>query len=316
MNDPWAEISQGNGKRVNADGKFDFFWVNFADDEPGLILRLPHGDAEIAPLPKLRNIDLSYQNIQGTVLALRLKDTAQREVFAALCENVVSSAEDADSFNAAHARAVRRTKRWHYLLQGGRSKGLSPEEQRGLVGELQVLRDIATTASAATAVEAWRGPLGSSKDFEFPEICIEVKARRGAAKPFISISSADQLADVSGARLFLQVFDVDSAIKPEGMNLHDHVKATASTLEDDQSAFEAWLELLDAAGYDGDDDYDHRRWVVGEHRSFEVRDGFPRIDLPLHEGIDRVSYAISLPACEEFRNEINLMTILTESIVS
>lgn len=316
MNDPWAEILTGNGKRVNADGKFDFFWVNFSDDEPGLVLRLPEDNEEQLPLPKLRNIGLSYQHIHGRTLALRLKDNAHREVFAELCQDVISAAEDADTLNMAHARAIRRTKRWHYLLQGGRTKGLTSEEQRGLVGELQFLRQIIEVTSPATAVEAWRGPLGSSKDFEFPEVCVEVKARRGAAKPFVSISSCDQLSDVLGSRVFLKVFNVNSAIKPEGMNLHDHISATSTLLENHPETLDAWYELIYAAGYDEDDDYDQLRWIIGAQQEFEILAGFPRIEVPVHEGVDKVRYTVSLQSCEPYRCKEDLLCCIVKGITN
>lgn len=314
MRDPWNGLAAGNGKRVNADGKFNFFWVKFDRDELGLILKLPNDIDEISPLPKLRNIDVSYIKTSGVSLALRLKDNSQREVFEALCLNVVSSAEDAETLEAGHARFVRRTRRWHYLLQGGRAKGLSTEEQRGLVGELHFLRQLVRAIGSASAIEAWKGPLGSSKDFEFPKVCVEVKARRGAAKPFVSISSADQLTDVSGASLFLKVCDVASAIKPEGFNLHDHVTETLSLFEDDESALEVLQNLIDATGYDEVDDYADRRWLVGVEREFQVVEGFPRLPSPLPDGVDKVSYAISLAACDRYKFEGDLIEEIVESL--
>lgn len=314
MSDPWVGISVGDGKRVNAGGNYDFFWVNFADDEPGLILKLPDDVEEISPLPRLRNIDVSYRIMNSKVFALRLRDSAQREVFEALCRNVVSSAETADTLDAALSRSIRRTRRWHFLLKGGSTQGLSVEEQRGLVGELAFLRQLVDAIGPASSIEAWRGPEGSAKDFEFPNLCIEVKARRGAAKPHVSISSADQLADVIGARLFLRVVDVDSAIKPEGMNLHDHVERTAMLFEEDDQAFDTWQDLIDAAGYDDDNEYASRRWVLGAERTFEVVEGFPRISTPVPEGVDRVKYSLSLDACAEFNLENELLDIIVEGL--
>ena len=103
---------------------------------------------------------------------------------------------------AALSMTLQRTKRWHYLLQGGKTGGLTVEEQRGLVGELAFLRDLVTELGPRTAIEAWTGPSGSAKDFELINSCIEVKGHRAAANPSISISSENQLADVEGARVF------------------------------------------------------------------------------------------------------------------
>ena len=43
--------------------------------------------------------------------------------------------------------------------------------------------------SVGTAIEAWTGPTGASKDFELIGTCVEVKTQRVAAKPFVAISS-------------------------------------------------------------------------------------------------------------------------------
>ena len=77
-----------------------------------------------------------------------------------------------------------RTWRWHHLLRGGGSTlCYRLEEQKGLLGELLVLERpfCCLTSGASTAVAAWRGPLGSPKDFEIGRVAIEVKARRGGA---------------------------------------------------------------------------------------------------------------------------------------
>ena len=300
MSDPWEGIVIGNGKRVDANGKYDFFWVNFGLDEPGLVLNLPENTEEKLPLPKLRNIEVSYRTITSRVFSLQLRDNSQRDVFEALCRNVVEAAESADTLEAALTRAIRRTRRWHFLLKGGQSQGLTVEEQRGLVGELAVVRELAKEIGAASAIEAWKGPEGSAKDFEFPNTCIEVKARRGAAKPHVSISSADQLADVENTRVFLRVFDVDSAIKPDGKNLHDHVRETALLFEEDDQAYEAWEDLIDATGYNEKEEYESRRWILGADHCFEVVEGFPRISMPVPEGVNNITYSLSLDACAEF----------------
>ena len=115
---------------------------------------------------------------------------------------------------------------------------MSLEEQRGLIGELSCLRELIADLGMGTAIEAWTGPSGSVKDFELIGSCIEVKTRKVTARPFISISSADQLSDVEGCRLFLQVVNVASAVIPDGMSLHDYAQMTAKLFENSETAYE------------------------------------------------------------------------------
>lgn len=304
IEDPWKGLSPGNinAKRVNQSGRYDFFWIVSEHEEPGLVLRLPTDIEEVKPLPKMRNIDLAYRDVGGgRVLAVLLRDTEQRELFSALCHDIVGAGEEASGIQDALQRSVRRTLRWHHLLRGGRSDLLTLEEQRGLLGELQFLGRLIELLNPRAAIEGWKGPTGSSKDFELDGCLVEVKARRGAAKPFVQISSEDQLADVDGCRLFLVVSSVDAAVKPNGLTLTDHVlaldKLFAAT---DAEAYQLWEEAILASGFAFEDDYSDRRWTIGKSVQFEVGPGFPRIAVPVPAGVSGVRYSIGLDACSPF----------------
>ena len=310
ISDVWTDLTPGNGKRVNAEGKFDFFWATLEGTCPSLVLFLPEGIEEVASLPKLNHIEVGFRDFSKRAFVLRLLDEAQRELFLTLCLNVVEAAEGADSLSNALYRAIHRTRRWHFFLKSGSSRGLSIEEQRGLVGELAFLDELCDVVGPAAAIEAWKGPEGSSKDFEFPHCCIEVKARRGAAKPFVRISSEDQLSDVDGGNLFLKVYNVDSAILPDGENLHGHVAKLSLRFEESDQAYDQWEDLIAATGYALEDDYADRRWVVGTAKTFTVIEGFPRVVAPLREGVGDLVYTIAHESCMPF-----LTTVETKKLI-
>jgi len=301
---PWEGLSHGgvDARRVDPSARHDYFWVVGADSEPGLLLRLSEETEQVKPLPKMKSLELVYREVGGgRVLLLLLKDGEQRELFANLCRDIVRAGEEAISNQDALQRSVKRTLRWYHLLRGGRSDLLSLEEQRGLLGELQFLIRLIELIGARAAIEAWKGPFGAAKDFELDGCLIEVKARRGAAKPFVQISSEDQLADVDGSRLFLVVSPVDAAVKPNGQTLTDHVVILEKTFAAaDPEAYQLWEEAIAAAGFDFDDDYTDRRWAVGKHLEFEVQGDFPRIVTPVPTGVSGVRYSISLDACAPY----------------
>jgi hypothetical protein len=303
--DPWRGLSAGSidARRVSGEGKHDFFWVTSPSSEPGLLLRLPNGIEEPASLPKLRNLEIAIRDINGgRALVVLLKDSDQRELFASLCRDVVNAAEVATATQDAVTRAVRRLLRWHHLLRGGRSDMLSVEEQRGLIGELHFLERLVTLIGPQAAIEAWRGPFGASKDFELDGLLVEVKARRGAAKPYVQISSEDQLADVAGTSLFLCVSPVDAVIKPEGLTLNDHVRRIEKIfIEADADSLVLWDEAIQASGFGPQDDYSDRCWKVGDTWDHRVEGDFPRIVPPLKAGVGGVRYSISLVACSPYR---------------
>lgn len=307
VSDPWAALlpDSVDARRVDPDGKHDFFWIISGRAEPGLLLRIAPGVVEPKPLPKLRNLELKFQDVAGgRALVLLLKDADQRELFHSLCLDILRAGEPAADNADVLNRAVRRAMRWHHLLRGGRSDLLSIEEQRGLLGELQFLSRLAALVGAFPAVEAWKGPSGSSKDFELDRCLVEVKARRGAAKPFVQISSEDQLSDVDECSLYLVVSAVDAAVKPDGKSLTDHVleleKLYAAA---EPEAYRLWEQALIDSGFEFDDDYSDRRWTLGKTSEFEVTGNFPRITTPLKPGVSSVRYSIALDGCAPFQIE-------------
>ena len=311
--EPWKQLAPGDARRVSSKGKFDFFWVVLEGGMPGLMLRVPSFPEPAPRLPRLKNLVLSFRTVEGGgAFVIGLKERSQAEIFETLCLDVVSAGEAAESRDDALSRAIQRTRRWHHLLRGGRSDGLSVEEQRGLVGELAFLRELATELEPGAAIESWKGPTGSAKDFEFIGACVEIKTLRSAAKPHVTISSEDQLADVEGSRVFLTVTNVASAVSPEGLSLHDHVRMTAELFEVADDAFDAWEEAMYSTGYDPENDYDGRRWQLGSSTVFEVIEGFPRVSTPLPSGVEHVRYTLALDACAPFTLDGNLLDIIRE----
>ena len=311
--DPWEKLGPNDARRVDSAGRFDFFWVVVEAGMLGLMLRLSSFPQPVPRLPKLKNLVAAFRPaVGGSAFVLGLKERSQLAIFETLCRDVVAAGEAGEDRDDALARAIQRTRRWHHLLRGGRTGGLSVEEQRGLVGELAFLRELVFGFGSETAIEAWTGPTGSAKDFELIGSCIEVKARRVAAKPIVAISSEDQLADVEGSRLFLQINNVASAVLPEGQSLHDHVRMTAELFEGGGYAFEAWEDALYSTGYDPENNYDERRWMLGVATNYEVVKQFPRIASPLVAGVVNVRYALSLDACEPFKLEADLIETIRE----
>ncbi|MDB6453635.1 PD-(D/E)XK motif protein [Falsirhodobacter sp. 20TX0035] len=122
-------------------------------------------------------------------------------------------------------------------------------------------------ALCAAELEAL-GPLFHNvKDCELPGVLVEVKARRGAAHPKITISSEAQLSPVDGFKFFLRVIDVDTALASTGQTLADHVDPTAALFAEDPEALDLREERPAATGYDLDDIDERRTWRTGRSRT-------------------------------------------------
>ena len=312
--DPWEEIDPPSiagsvaARRVDANLPWDFFWARGVDGRVLLTLRHSTSSAPTVQLPRLREIEVTLappDESDTQFLVLKLLDSNQRNIFQILCEDIISAAIQSESESGAVSAALSRTWRWHHLLRGGRGTLLSPEEQKGLLGELFVLeRLLLPRMDASSAVTAWRGPLGAPKDFEVARVAIEAKARRGGATPSLSITSESQLDESGVDSLFLHVVELDEAPMDgqQGVTLHDVAERIRGRLHSLDPGSTGILEArLSAAGYRMEDDYSSHRWLEGATRIYLVSGDFPRITSDeIRSGVSNVRYSVSLADCEPF----------------
>lgn len=304
---PWSGLQAGklDTRRVRASAKWNWFWAVLPRADVSLLLKLSKLPEPTPELPRLKNLEIRFQTLPGgPILYIRLKDNAQLELFETLCRDVMEAGELAETEAEALDRAIGRTFRWHYLLRGGKHETLSDEAQKGLIGEIEVLKLLITTLGVTPALTAWTGPSGAPKDFELKADCIEVKARRGASQPFVKITSEYQLTDVPDRRLWLGVLAVDKVHAPHGRTLTEYVADVTAHLEKTEPyAITNWNLHLANAGFDTAHDYSAWRWIVSQPEFHVVSAGFPRIVSPVAEGVSNVTYAIALSACVPFQTD-------------
>lgn len=313
----WSGLEAGSTdtRRVDASARWNWFWAVMPRADVALVLQLTDLPKPMPDLPKLRSLEVRFQTLLGgPILYIRLKDSSQLELFETLCRDVIAAGELAETEAEALERAIGRTFRWHYLLRGGKLEVLPEEVQKGLIGEIEVLKLLMADIGSKPAMMAWTGPSGAPKDFELKAHCIEIKARRGASQPFVKITSEHQLADVPDRHLWLGVLAVDKVQTPHGRTLTEYINEVTEFLErTEPSAIMDWDLHLGDAGYDPLHDYSAWHWIVSAPEFYIVAEGFPRIADPIPLGVSGVTYAIALSACTPFRMEWgNLQSRLTE----
>jgi len=316
-NDPWKDLKPPNAadainaKRVDVNIPWDFFWARSVDHKCLLVLRHSEKSSPRSRLPKLKGVDVfesEYGPGGDRMLVLKLADSAHRDIFHRLCKDIVESVSRAASEIEAVEVTLARTWRWHHLLRGGSDLRLTPEEQKGLIGELLFLeRYLLEEIQTLDAVSSWCGPLDSPKDFEVGRVSIEAKARRGASKPYISINSEYQLDNSGTDHLFLFVVELDKspANTKEGFNLNDVSTRVRNKIESlDSGVLNRYEDLLAARGFRWEDDYSDYYWAEGLNHLYQVTDDFPRITASkLQSGVLNVKYSILLTECEPFITE-------------
>jgi Putative PD-(D/E)XK family member, (DUF4420) len=314
MSDPWEDLEPPsvanaiNARRVDAECPWGFFWARSIDDRCLFVVQHDPESAPTTRLPRLQGIEVSESDGPdgvGRVLVFKLHESVHRELFHRLCLDVLSCAARAETEKEMVHIALARTWRWHHLLRGGGDQRLTPEEQKGLIGELLLIeRHLLHVLSAGDAVTAWVGPLGAPKDFQIGQICIEVKTRRGGAAPSVKVSSESQLDEVGLVALFLFVTDLDRAPvdSGDGLTLTDVALRVRAAIEQlDAGAIESFESALVAAGFRWTDDYSDTQWLEGAVRIYRIAAGFPRLAASqIPAGVSTVKYAVSLVECDPF----------------
>ena len=99
--DPWAEIDRPSiadsvsARRVDANLPWDFFWARGVDGRVLFTLRHATGSAPTTRLPKLSDIEVTISppdESDTQLLALKLLDSHQRDIFQTLCLDIISAA--------------------------------------------------------------------------------------------------------------------------------------------------------------------------------------------------------------------------------
>lgn len=245
----------------------------------------------------LRNGDTAGQQR----LVLTLSRHIDSDLFLGLCETLIGSLNNVADPATALAVTLAHLRRWKAFLAGRNARLLSPEEVRGLVGELHVLRKLyQITLPQGAAVDAWCGPDDSHQDFIFGNRAIEVKSLSGRERSTVRISSENQLESLVDELFLLtqRLSDVPDA--EQALSLNGVVALIESELVDAET-IEQFAGKMAGMGYAPLAEYDEPRFVVGGVQGYRVTEGFPRlIRSEVPQGITRVSYDIMLESIASF----------------
>ncbi len=310
MTNPWSVIekpaSDLNVRLVDDQHPLKLFWG--VDSRSRYVLAYDaaaSGLPQKKSLPNLSGIDL-YIAPSGSrgKLVLVLQENSNWEIFYALCSDLVRATAAATDETAGSSIILRRLERWQDLLRRSRPGILSPDEIKGLMGELLFLKNVvAAVFGYDTAVGAWRGPEGAPQDFAINETAVEVKCQSGGSKPVVRITSAEQLSPQLPSG-YLVVYTLASqprdAVGSLSLNsVAAEIRAALSSAS--ATSRERFEDLLYQAGYVTCEEYDDYRFSVVAVKSYQLVDGFPRIvSSTLIPGVEFVSYSVRLDACAGF----------------
>lgn len=166
---------------------------------------------------------------------------------------------------------------WQDFMERDREYVLGRDAEIGLLGELLVLRDLLLMGMpAASAVDAWKGPLNGLQDFVLGTGAIEVKSTVATVGFEATIHSLEQLDESLTAPLFLSC--VRLPLAENGFTLPEFIGRLQELLADEKFALCMLGSRLLHAGYLPSMSAHYiRRFREGEIRFIEVSDDFPRL---------------------------------------
>lgn len=177
-----------------------------------------------------------------------LKDEKYKEMFILFCEDISISSAKISNKDKAVRFVGKRYKEWREMLANARGDLLSPEEIKGLLGEMFFLHDfLMPLYGAAKAALSWTGPRKLPQDFIVDDTWYEVKTV-SSARNIVNISSVEQLDSTKTGELIVIRADKTSLTNTNAVNLNVlYRKLLSAILGDDEK--EVFANLLLRYGY-------------------------------------------------------------------
>jgi hypothetical protein len=317
INEVWNEIettsAQASGlvfRRYSGNIKPDVFCsVRLPEKTRGFGLKI-----ELAKAPKTAAFanfrDLKIENVpdpfdKNKVLFLvQLVNQQHTEVFSVLCEDLISKVFEIESENEVLKILIQRLDKWKSLFESATGQGLTPDQQRGLYGELYFLRNwLENEGDANTSLLSWQGPGGNIRDFQIGEWALEVKTTHGNNHQKVQVSSERQLDTTNLKYVFLYHLSLEEQLF-SGETLNEIVDQVEDLIIARDAAISDFkMRLLQVGYFDQHRSlYDKKGYKIRAADVYLVKEMFPRIEEgDLRRGVGDVKYSIVIADCVSYQ---------------
>ncbi|PVD53591.1 PD-(D/E)XK motif protein [Terrimonas sp.] len=271
-------------------------------------------DVDISQFDNLQEIQIELipdpNKQEKRILIFKLTNNQHRDIFSVLCEDLIANIATETNERQLVKTLLNRFEKWKSLFTKIASEGLSPEEQRGLFGELYFLRKFMQHNNNYSAVlNTWVGPASEVRDFQMGNWALEVKTTHGNNHQKIQISSERQLDITHLEKLYIYHVSLEK-VQESGETLNQIVSSISNLLSHDAIALNRFRSKLYEAGYFEQHIglYDTTGYFIRQATFYSVEDTFPRIqEKELRSGVGDVEYSIILSQCEEFKQTEELV---------
>jgi len=237
------------------------------------------------------------------ILIFKLLNFEHKDIFAVLCEDLIASIASETNEKKLIREILNRFEKWKSLFNKIGLQGLSPEEQRGLFGELYFLRRFLQSGNDfLSIVNTWVGTEKQVRDFQSNSWAVEVKTTHGNNHQKVNISSERQLDISNLEHLFLYHISLEQLQNSEE-TLNDIVDSVTEILKTETIALNKFKSKLYEVGYFDlqRNLYDAIGYHIRQDIVYKVENDFPRIEEnDIRAGVGDVKYSIILSQCTPY----------------
>ena len=237
------------------------------------------------------------------LLNLVLVDKQFKDVFDVLVADMLNAIIGESDIKVILKNFSNRLIKWQSLFERFKQQGLTPEEQRGLYGELYFMRKfLQANSDFKNVVISWIGSERQIRDYQFGRWSVEVKTTHGNNHQKVNISSERQLDTTNLDNLILNHLSLELR-QQSGETLNQMVDSVIEILSSDFTALSSFRNKLIEGGF-----FDHHRdlyndvgYFIRQEVFYKVENAFPRIEeRDIRNGVGDVKYSIVISQCSDY----------------
>lgn len=255
---------------------------------------------------------VEIQVLPSNELIIILQENELSDIFILFVEDIINSISTVSTTEDVLLKISQRVLYWKRLFGKFTGGLLTPQQQRGLYGELLVLEILLNETNNYTKVlESWQAPAGTNQDFYFGKTAIEVKTSK-SNNPAMKITNEFQLDTSLFSNLFISFIRL-SELPTGEETLLNKINEIRNTLRAFPLVIEEFNLKLSHLGISTDleSEYDKTAYNIRKITYYQVTDDFPRITSSMVDrAITHISYEIAPNECSEF--EISSETVIKE----
>lgn len=245
-------------------------------------------------------------------LAIILLENELSDIFTFFIEDIINSLTSVGNQEDAILIISGKIGYWKKLFSKFTGGLLTPQQQRGLFGELYFLKLMLDNLNNdEKVIHAWQAPTGANQDFYFDGNAIEIKTSKSNS-PSIKISNEFQLDTTNLKNLYVAFYKLNEYPGNEYtlLSIILDIRTQLKTKEEILSEFNLKLESL-GISTDNEAEYNTMTLSVRDEKYYFITPEFPKITTEtIENAISKVSYEIAPNQCTAF--EIPFNSIITE----